>query len=209
MTLVGGEPTEKMIERSRFITYSSHVESEKEAKEFLELLKEEHPFATHICYAFVADKQGNLQRFSDNGEPQGTAGLPILENLKNRDLAYTCVAVVRYFGGIKLGAGGLTRAYSACAKEHLDAADLREIKPCEVWSVTAEYAEAEPLKKFFEKRGVVQIETTYAEKAVFRVRIESERAETLKEELTDFLCGRADIRFEERCDGYFPVEKEG
>lgn len=198
-----------MIERSRFITYSSHVESEKEAKEFLELLKEEHPFATHICYAFVADKQGNLQRFSDNGEPQGTAGLPILENLKNRDLAYTCVAVVRYFGGIKLGAGGLTRAYSACAKEHLDAADLREIKPCEVWSVTAEYAEAEPLKKFFEKRGVVQIETTYAEKAVFRVRIESERAETLKEELTDFLCGRADIRFEERCDGYFPVEKEG
>lgn len=209
MTLVGGEPTEKMIERSRFITYSSHVESEKEAKEFLELLKEEHPFATHICYAFVADKQGNLQRFSDNGEPQGTAGLPILENLKNRDLAYTCVAVVRYFGGIKLGAGGLTRAYSACAKEHLDAADLREIKPCEVWSVTAEYAEAEPLKKFFEKRGVVQIETTYAEKAVFRVRIESERAETLKEDLTDFLCGRADIRFEERCDGYFPVEKEG
>lgn len=208
MTLVGGEPTEKMIERSRFITYSSHVESEQEAKEFLELLKEEHPFATHICYAFVADKQGNLQRFSDNGEPQGTAGLPILENLKNRGLAYTCVAVVRYFGGIKLGAGGLTRAYSACAKEHLDAADLREIKPCEVWSVAVEYSAAEPLKKFFEKRDVALLNTTYAEKAVFRVQIKSECANALKEELTDFLCGRADICVEERCDGYFPVQNE-
>ena len=74
----GGKPTEKVIEKSRFITYSAHAEGEAEARRFLAGLKEEHPFATHICYAFVADRLGNLQRFSDDGEPQGTAGMPIL-----------------------------------------------------------------------------------------------------------------------------------
>ena len=71
ITILSSEPTEKMIEKSRFIGYSARIESEEDAKAFLAALKEKHPFATHICYAYIADKQGNLQRFSDNGEPQG------------------------------------------------------------------------------------------------------------------------------------------
>lgn len=153
ITILHSEPTEKIIEKSRFITYSARVESEEEAKAFLAALKDEHPFATHICYAYIADRQGNLQRFSDNGEPQGTAGMPILENLRVRCLVNAAVAVVRYFGGIKLGAGGLTRAYAACAKEQLESAALCEILPCETWRVAVEYSAAEGVKKFLARRG--------------------------------------------------------
>ena len=107
--------SEKVIEKSRFLTYSTHVESEEEAKAFLAEIRKAHSLATHVCYAYIADKIGNLQRFSDDGEPQGTAGVPILEVLKAKKLFETAVAVVRYFGGIKLGAGGLVRAYSSSA----------------------------------------------------------------------------------------------
>ncbi|MGN1062502.1 MAG: IMPACT family protein, partial [Candidatus Scatosoma sp.] len=133
LTIEKSEATEKVIEKSRFISYSTHAESEEEARAFLAALQKSHPFATHICYAFICDKQGNAQRFSDNGEPQGTAGMPILENLKNHALVQSALAVVRYFGGVKLGAGGLTRAYFSAAKEHLEKARFSEILPCETW----------------------------------------------------------------------------
>ena len=79
LTVFGSHESEKIIEKSRFLTYSTHVESEEEARTFIAEIRAKHPFATHCCFAFVADKLGNLQRFSDDGEPQGTAGVPILE----------------------------------------------------------------------------------------------------------------------------------
>lgn len=119
LTVFGRHESEKIIEKSRFLTYSAHVESEADARAFLSEVKALHPLATHCCYAFVADKAGNLQRFSDDGEPQGTAGIPILDVIKNKKLFETAAAVVRYFGGVKLGAGGLVRAYSSCTAENL------------------------------------------------------------------------------------------
>ena len=86
LTVHGRTETEKIIEKSRFLTYSQHVESEEEARAFIAEIRTAHPFATHCCFAFVADKVGNLQRFSDDGEPQGTAGVPILDVLKNKKL---------------------------------------------------------------------------------------------------------------------------
>ena len=132
ITILHSEPTEKIIEKSRFITYSARVESEEEAKAFLAALKDEHPFATHICYAYIADRQGNLQRFSDNGEPQGTAGQPILNVLEREGVQDVLCVVTRYFGGILLGAGGLCRAYTKAAKDALDDAGISELRP---WSV--------------------------------------------------------------------------
>ena len=108
---------EKVIERSRFIANCAHVQDEEEAKAFVAKIRAEHSLATHNCYAFVADKTGNLMRFSDDGEPQGTAGMPILDVLKNKKLFETAVVVTRYFGGVKLGAGGLVRAYTAIARD--------------------------------------------------------------------------------------------
>lgn len=206
ITILHSEPTEKIIEKSRFITYSARVESEEEAKAFLAALKDEHPFATHICYAYIADKQGNLQRFSDNGEPQGTAGMPILENLRVRCLVNAAVAVVRYFGGIKLGAGGLTRAYAACAKEQLESAALCEILPCETWRVAVEYSAAEGVKKFLARRDIAPLSAEYAAKAEFTLQVRASESEKLRAALNDFLNGRAEITLLGGCDGYFPLQ---
>ena len=104
---------EIVIEKSRFITYLNKVDSLDEANEYLNLIKKKHYDATHHCLALIID---DVNRSSDNGEPSGTAGVPILDVLKKNDINHTICIVVRYFGGIKLGAGGLTRAYTkACA----------------------------------------------------------------------------------------------
>lgn len=200
-------PTEKVIEKSRFITYSAHVESEEEARVFLAALKAEHPFATHICYAFIADKQGNLQRFSDDNEPQGTAGLPILENLKRLDLVYTAVAVVRYFGGVKLGVGGLTRAYFSAAKEHLDGATICEIVPCESWEVVADYSAAEGMEKLMKRYGGEVEKVEYLERVHFFVQVKLSDSEHLRSKVVDFSCGKEEIKVLEQKDGYFPFLK--
>lgn len=204
LTIDTSEPTEKIIEKSRFITYSSRAESEEAARAFLAALQKEHPFATHVCYAYICDKTGNIQRFSDNGEPQGTAGMPILENLKNRGLVLSALAVVRYFGGVKLGAGGLTRAYFSAANEHLEKARLCEIVPCETWRFFTEYAAAESVKKLLGKQGLIPT-VTYAEKAEFLLRVKTSQAEELRRALSDLLCGKAEITVKEISDGFFPV----
>lgn len=117
--------TEVVIERSRFITLVAPCPTEESARAILLARKKQHPFATHNCYAFIAEK-GNSTRFSDDGEPGGTAGVPIMEALKRAGLTDTIVIVTRYFGGIKLGAGGLTRAYAKCASETIKAAEVKK-----------------------------------------------------------------------------------
>ena len=104
------------ITKSRFIAYKLELSSLDEVKPFLEKLKKEHKKARHVCYAYVFNKDVISEKCSDDGEPGGTAGYPILNVIKKKNLTNVLVAVVRYFGGIKLGAGGLTRAYTkACA----------------------------------------------------------------------------------------------
>ena len=107
---------EKMIiiNKSKFITKLFKVESEEESTNILIDLRKEYSDATHICYAYIID---NIKRFNDDGEPSGTAGMPILNALENNDLNHVLAVVIRYFGGIKLGAGGLVRAYSNCISD--------------------------------------------------------------------------------------------
>lgn len=112
---------ETIINKSRFIGYAMPVETEEEALDFIETIKTKHRDATHNVYAYVLGKDSNTQRFSDDGEPSGTAGIPVLEVIKKEDLRNTVVVVTRYFGGIKLGTGGLIRAYTKGAKIGLDA----------------------------------------------------------------------------------------
>lgn len=205
LTLYKSEPTEKIIEKSRFITYSARVESEEEAREFLAALRAEHPFATHVCYAFIADRQGNLQRFSDDGEPQGTAGMPILETLRRKETVFTALAVVRYFGGIKLGAGGLTRAYASAAKEHLDRAEFCEILPCEIWEVSADYSFVDATERLLKKREIAPTGISYDEKVRFVFQVKKSECEALRRALTELFAGKEEIRTIEKKDAYFPV----
>lgn len=137
--------SEITIQRSRFITFVFHIENEDEAVDKLKELRKKYFDATHVCYAYIADEAGNKIKFSDDGEPSGTAGQPILEVIKARDLKFTLVAVVRYFGGIKLGAGGLTRAYSSSAARALNDAEIAEYILSDVYRVNMDFAF---LKKF-------------------------------------------------------------
>jgi len=110
------ESFELEINKSKFIAYRLDLSSISDVKPFLEKLKKEHKKARHFCYAYVFNKEVVSEKCSDDGEPQGTAGYPILNVIKKKSLTNVLVVVVRYFGGIKLGAGGLTRAYTkACA----------------------------------------------------------------------------------------------
>ena len=112
---------ETIINKSRFIGYAMPIEREEDALEFIEEIKTKHRDATHNVYAYVLGQNSNVQRFSDDGEPSGTAGIPALEVLKKEDLRNVVVVVTRYFGGVKLGGGGLIRAYTRGAKIGIEA----------------------------------------------------------------------------------------
>ncbi len=115
-SIITNKNNEYIINKSKFITYLYSVTSENDVISILNNLNKEYKDATHICYAYIIN---NIKRFNDDGEPSGTAGIPILNVLENNNLNFVCAAVIRYFGGIKLGAGGLVRAYSNVVSETL------------------------------------------------------------------------------------------
>ena len=115
---------EFIVNKSRFIGYACPCETEEEALAFLKRIREKHRDATHNCYAYVIGANAGIMRYSDDGEPGGTAGLPMMEVLKNRGVVNCCVVVTRYFGGVLLGAGGLVRAYTKGCAIALDAAQV-------------------------------------------------------------------------------------
>lgn len=117
---------EIIIQKSRFITYISRISSETEAQDFIAQIKKKHHDANHNCSAYVIGEQNQIQKANDDGEPSGTAGVPMLEVLKKKDLRDTVVVVTRYFGGIKLGGGGLIRAYGSSVSEALNAIGIVE-----------------------------------------------------------------------------------
>ena len=204
LTVHGRTETEKIIEKSRFLTYSQHVESEEEARAFIAEIRGMHPFATHCCFAFVSDKIGNLQRFSDDGEPQGTAGMPILDVLKNKKLFETAVAVVRYFGGIKLGAGGLVRAYSSSAAENLAAADIRSLEMCVELAVQVDYTGIDSVQKYFSTHTCTLLSSDYGAKVLFVVAVKKAAADEFQSGLVDYMQGRVEI---ERTGEYYSLFK--
>lgn len=128
-----------IVEKSEFIGYAKPIKSEEEAREFIEEIKQKHKDATHNVWAYTVGESMNIQRFSDDGEPSGTAGIPTLEVIKKEDLRDVVVVVTRYFGGVKLGAGGLVRAYTKGAKIGLDAGKIVEKVPFQEISVEIDY----------------------------------------------------------------------
>ena len=204
-TVFSRHESEKIIERSRFITFSAHVESEEEARAFIAEIRSMHSLATHVCYAFISDKTGHLQRFSDDGEPQGTAGVPILEVLKAKKLFETAVAVVRYFGGVKLGAGGLVRAYSSSAAENLDGADIRLLEMCEEYTITVDYTGIDGVQKYLSSHTCTLLSTDYGEKVSFTVAVKKVDGESFIRELVDYMQGR--VKTEKGREYYAPFKE--
>lgn len=127
------------IQRSRFIAHITRAETEQQAQDFISTIKKLHWDATHNCSAYLIGEHDQIQKANDDGEPSGTAGVPILEVLKKRKLKDTAVVITRYFGGIKLGAGGLIRAYGKATSEGLDAVGLVERKLMQIIHVKIDY----------------------------------------------------------------------
>ena len=145
----GETQNEIIIEKSRFICSVKRVDGEDEAKAFVSSIKEKYPDATHNCYAYIADENGFYIKFSDDGEPQGTAGMPMLEVLKNKKLFCTAVVVTRYFGGVKLGAGGLVRAYSDCTAKGVEKCGIVENIYSNTVSVDVGFSIYPKIQKYF------------------------------------------------------------
>lgn len=138
---------ELIIQKSRFIAQVKRAETEQKAQEFIQTIKKKHWNATHNCSAYLIGEHDQIQKANDDGEPSGTAGVPILEVLKKRHLKDTVVVVTRYFGGIKLGAGGLIRAYGKAASEGLDATGIVERRLVQVMRVKIDYTWLGKLEK--------------------------------------------------------------
>ena len=182
---------EIIIEKSRFITYVKKTPCEEQAKDFVESIRKKHPFATHNCYAYVSDG-GKTARFSDDGEPQGTAGIPMLEVLKNRNLKDTTVVVTRYFGGIKLGAGGLVRAYSSSTSLALDKAGVEENLLADVYKITFGYDKYSLFLKFIEGKKHKVVSSEFNQDVTVNIAIPTTDT-NFTNKLTDYFLGQVNI----------------
>lgn len=194
LSVKGECETQKIIEKSRFITTSKHISGEEEAKDFIADIRRKFPDATHNCYAYIADNLGNFPRFSDDGEPSGTAGMPILEVIKNKKLYETVVVVTRYFGGIKLGAGGLVRAYSGSAAENLDTAEKVMYQICSESEYSVDYSSVDAVMRFCAENSASLINTLYGDEVVFVIAVKKTDEEKFNSALINRLNGKVKIK---------------
>lgn len=204
LSVSGETVTQKIIEKSRFIVTSRHVEGEEQAKSFIAGISAKYADATHNCYAYICDNLGNFLRFSDDGEPQGTAGMPILEVIKNNKLYQTAVVVTRYFGGIKLGAGGLVRAYSGCAAENLAQAQKVLYEICSESRYTVDYSSVDAAIRYFTECGADILNTEYLNEVVFTVAVKKSGEEEFNSALINRLNGKVTIK--KIREYYFPFK---
>jgi len=196
------------IERSKFICSITSIDCEEDAKRFIESVDKKYPLANHHCYAYIADEMGRTFKFSDAGEPQGTAGMPIYLALKNRNFCKTIAVVTRYFGGIKLGAGGLTRAYGNCVTECLNSAEICFNKPVVFFKVTTDYDNYSNFIKFTDSSGFKRANTSFNDIVEIEFAIENNNADIAKfnSAVQDFFKGKKTAT--RLRDGYFDFQGE-
>ena len=186
--------------KSVFIGYACHVESEEEALSFVKEIKEKHKDATHNCYGYVM-KGGILCRYSDDGEPQGTAGKPILDMLVKSGVDDVCVVVTRYFGGTLLGTGGLVHAYSLGAKMAVEAAGIVQFENYVVFKVTASYSDYQKISFELEKCDAIIDSTDYADNVTVQFAVKEANADLISKRITEISSGKNEaIRLCERFD---------
>ena len=197
---------EYIVEKSTFIGYAKPIKTEEEAIEFVNEIKKKHKDATHNVWAYTVGENMNIQRYSDDGEPQGTAGIPTLEVIKKEDLRDVVVVVTRYFGGIKLGAGGLVRAYTKGAKVGIEAGIVIEkVKYTEV-KIKIEYTQLGRIQNELMNLGFKVKDTIYSEDVEIIVYSKIEDVQSLTDRMIDITSGRADVSIGEE---YYLSEKDG
>ncbi|GIT80558.1 hypothetical protein LLS1_22270 [Leifsonia sp. LS1] len=189
-TLASPAHAEVEVRRSRFVALAVPVAGRDEAAERVAALRAEHPGATHVCWALLA---GGHSGMSDDGEPSGTASRPILEVLRHHDLEGVLGVVVRYFGGVKLGAGGLVRAYTDAIATALQGAEIVERVPGTTIIVTVDYADAERVRRWADGEGFAVPDTAYEEAVRLTIMLPARRAQEATATIRDLTGGRARV----------------
>jgi len=184
---------EIIIEKSTFIGYAKPIKTEEEAVEFVNEIKKKHKDATHNVWAYTVGPTMNIQRYSDDGEPQGTAGIPTLEVIKKEDLRDVVVVVTRYFGGVKLGAGGLVRAYTKGAKVGLEAAKIIEKVKYKEVKIKVDYNQLGKIQNEIMNLGYFIKDTIYTDEVEIIVYSKLENVEALTARMIDITSATANI----------------
>ena len=190
-TVKGNGEHELVIQKSRFVTNISRAETEGEAQEFIQQIKKHYWDATHNCSAYLIGEHDQIQKANDDGEPSGTAGVPILEVLKKRKLKDAVIVVTRYFGGIKLGAGGLIRAYGSSASEGLNHIGTVERRLMQNIYVTVDYTLLGKLENEIRKSNYTLKQIQFLENVTLEVLAEESNKQNLIDWLFDLSNGKA------------------
>lgn len=197
LTVKGYGESEIVISKSRFLTYIERAETEEDAISFIDGIKKLHHNATHNCSAYIIGEHDHIQKANDDGEPSGTAGVPMLEVLKKQGLKDTVVVVTRYFGGIKLGGGGLIRAYGKATTEGLTAAQIVELKLHHVMKVAIDYTWLGKVENEIRSSSYSLEEIRYLEGVEIIVSVLKEEEEQFRSWITEMTNGQATITFED------------
>ena len=187
----GRGESEYVEKRSSFLGYVMPVKTEDEAREFIEEIKKEHYGARHNCWCYSI-KDGP-ERYSDDGEPQGTAGIPMLEVFRREGITDFVCVVTRYFGGVLLGTGGLLRAYTKAAKDALEEAGIAEVRSWTECALPCEYAHFERYKKAAADVSAIITDTVYAERITLQLMLPSEYIEDFANEISDICLGTPNL----------------
>ncbi|MDE6520527.1 MAG: YigZ family protein [Ruminococcus sp.] len=190
---VSEQASDSFIEKkSEFIGYIAPVRTNDEAVEFINKIKSMHRKAKHNIYAYIL-RQDNISRYSDDGEPQGTAGVPVLDVLQKRGLTDVCIVVTRYFGGILLGGGGLVRAYSHTASLACDSAHIMDMRLCHRLKITTDYNMYGKISYILRNFDIINVNSDFADTVTLEILVMSEKFSALQKEITEITNGSAEI----------------
>ena len=181
------------IKKSRFICHAKRVYSEEEARDFIAAIKKEHYKATHNCSAFIVGEKSEIKRTSDDGEPSGTAGVPMLGVMENHQVTNVCFVVTRYFGGIKLGAGGLIRAYAGSVALAIKEIGLIEIKEQVGLRLKMSYSQYQNFDNFLKAEDLIEFDTEFTDLVATTIYIDKQEKEPLEQKLIEFFNGKIQI----------------
>ena len=188
--------TAEFIEKkSRFIAYISPAATEEEALAFLRSIREKHREATHNVYAYRI-KNNNICRYSDDGEPSGTAGMPLLEAFSRQDIYDFCCVATRYFGGTLLGAGGLVRAYARCGTIALEASGIGMMREITMCAITIPYSLYENTRRLLNAENADNITEDFGSEILLKFTLPTEEVESLGKKLTELTAGKVSIQIE-------------
>jgi len=196
LTVKGSGESEIMIQKSRFLTYVNRAETEQQAQAFIEEIKLKHKSANHNCSAYLIGEHDSIQKANDDGEPSGTAGFPMLEVLKKQGLKDTVVVVTRYFGGIKLGGGGLIRAYGKATTEGLKTAQIVERRLHFLMKVSVDYTWLGKVENEIRSSDYPLLRIDYAESVELFLYVPVPKEAIFVEWITELTNGQANIERE-------------